>query len=62
MNRTLHPEADIVTTSHDTDTREYVYVMRDGRVVRLPESAFARVTKGRLGVPERRAILAKACS
>lgn len=58
---TLHPETDIIASR--TDGADFVYTVRKNgreREVRVPQSAFAKVTPGVLGQPARRAILAAA--
>lgn len=59
--KTLHPEIDV--TGSRVDGADFVYTVRkNGREheVRVPQSAFAKVTPGVLGQPARRSILAAA--
>lgn len=58
---TLHPETDIIASRKDGDA--YVYTVRkQGRTreVRVPAAAFKGIPAGPLGVPQRRAVLARA--
>jgi hypothetical protein len=56
--KTLHPETDIIGSREEGDT--FVYVLKGGREVRVPKSAFRGIPEGLLGVPQRRAVLARA--